>query len=65
MVVSELKAVLSEKEMTAEHLSALTGVSQKTISSLCVGGIKSVSLDALEKICTALDCQPCNILKII
>lgn len=54
-VVIKLKRVLGHHKMTQLQLVELTGIRQPTISAMCNGHVKSVSIENMEKICNALD----------
>ena len=61
MVKSRLKVMLALREMTQKELAERTGIRPPTISALCVGTAKHIPLEALDKICEVLDCQPGDI----
>lgn len=61
MVKSRLKVMLAMREMTQKELAERTGIRPPTISALCVGTAKHIPLEALDKICEVLDCQPGDI----
>lgn len=45
-------------EMTKDDLARMTGISPEIIDSLYHGSAKSISLQHLNLICEALDCEP-------
>lgn len=51
--------------MTQKELAEKTGIRLPTISALCTGTAKHIPVDVLEKICWALECQPCDIMEYI
>ena len=61
MIKSLLKVQLAKREMTQKQLAEATGVRLPTISQIALGTIKHMPIDALDKICTVLDCQPGDI----
>ena len=61
MIKSRLKVQLAKCEMTQKQLAEATGVRLPTISQIALGTIKHIPVDVLDKICTALDCQPGDI----
>lgn len=56
-----IKEVREEKRMTQEELSAKSGISRTTISSLENGTVRSTSTKTLLKIATALETTVDNI----
>ena len=58
MIKFRLKVLLAMNDMTQTQLSEKTGIRQPTISALCTGAAKHIPFDVLDKICTALNCQP-------
>ena len=58
MVKFRLKVILAEHDMTQTQLSEITGIRQPTISAICTGTAKHLPVDVIERICTALNCQP-------
>ncbi len=64
MIRIKLKQLLEEKDKTMYWLSKQTGIRPNTISQWVNNEelsedkkVKSISLEALDKICTALDCR--------
>jgi putative transcriptional regulator len=57
--------MLAIKEMTQKELAEKTGIRPPTISAICTGSIKHLPVDALEKICEVLECQPADIMEYI
>ena len=53
--ISEL---LGRHKMTQKDLSEKTGIRPGTISALYHETIKRLEIEHLEKLCTALNCQP-------
>lgn len=58
MMKFTVKVMLAKREMTQKQLSELTGVRPTTISKICLGTIKELPVNVLDKLCTVLDCQP-------
>lgn len=58
MIKFKVKVMLALREMTQKELAERTGIRPPTISAICLGTIKHLPVDALEKICEVLDCQP-------
>ena len=65
MIKFKVKVMLAIKEMTQKELAEKTGIRPPTISAICTGSIKHLPVDALEKICEALECQPADIMEYI
>ena len=65
MIKFTLKVILAKRETTQKELAALTGIRPATISAMSLGTISRVPVDALDKICTVLDCQPADIMEYI
>lgn len=61
MIKSLLKVQLAKCDMTQKQLAEVTGIRPPTISQIALGTIKHMPIDALDKICMALDCQPGDI----
>lgn len=57
----KLMDLLNRKSMSKEDLRLLIGISSSTMSKISAN--KIVSLEVLEKICKALDCQPADIME--
>ena len=63
MIKFKVKVVLAMRDMTQKELAEKTGIRPPTISAICLGTIKHLPVDALEKICEALDCQPGDLME--
>ena len=57
-----LDQVLADRGMSLTELSERVGVTIANLSILKTGKAKAVRFTTLEKICSALDCQPGDIL---
>lgn len=58
---NKLWKLLIDKNMKKKDLQHLSGVSSATISKL--GRNENVNTEILQKICTALDCDICDIIE--
>ena len=58
---NKLWKLLIDKNMKKKDLQRLSGVSSATISKL--GRNENVNTEILQKICTALDCDICDIME--
>jgi len=62
MITIRLAELLEEQERTLYWLSKETGVRYATIWKISRGEVGRLGMDALERICEALDCQPGDLL---
>ncbi|MBR1585695.1 MAG: helix-turn-helix transcriptional regulator [Clostridia bacterium] len=58
MIKFRLKVLLAMNDMNQKDLSEKTGIRPPTISAICTNTIKELPVGVLDKICTALNCQP-------
>ena len=65
MIKFNVKVMLAKREMTQKELAERTGIRPPTISAICTSTIKHLPVDALEKICEVLDCQPADLMEYI
>lgn len=65
MIKFTVKVMLAKREMTQKELAERTGIRPPTISAICTGSVKHLPVDALDKICAVLDCQPADIMEYI
>ena len=63
MIKFKVKVMLAMRGMTQKELAERTGIRPPTVSAICIGSVKQLPVDALEKICDVLDCQPGDILE--
>lgn len=63
MIKFKVKVMLALREMTQKELAERTGIRPPTISAICLGTIKHLPVDALDKICEVLDCQPADLME--
>ena len=63
MIKFTVKVMLAKREMTQKQLAEKTGIRPPTISAICTGSVKHLPIDALDKICAVLDCQPADIME--
>ena len=62
---SKIKELRERNQMTQKQLAQKTGVRPPTISAICTGSIKHLPVDALDKICAVLDCQPADLVEYV
>lgn len=65
MIKFRVKVWLAMREMTQKELAERTGIRPPTVSAICLGTIKHLPVDALEKICDVLDCQPGDLMEYV
>jgi putative transcriptional regulator len=61
-IVVNLDVMLARRKMRSRELAALVGISEVNLSMLKTGRVKGVRFETLSRICSALDCQPGDIL---
>jgi len=65
MIKFKIKVVLAMRDMTQKELAEQTGIRPPTISAICTGAVKHLPVEALNKICCVLDCQPSDLMEYI
>ena len=65
MIKFKVKVMLAMRGMTQKELAERTGIRPPTISAICTGAVKHFPVDALDKICAVLDCQPADLMEYI
>ena len=65
MMKFKVKVMLAMRDMTQKELAEKTGIRPPTVSAICTGTVKHLPVDALEKICAGLDCQPGDLIEYI
>lgn len=65
MIKFTVKVMLAKREMTQKELAERTGIRPPTISAICTGSIKQLPIEALNKICKVLKCQPVDLMEYI
>ena len=65
MIKFKVKVKLAEREMTQKELADRTGIRPPTISAICTGSVKHLPVEALDKICDVLDCQPADLMEYV
>lgn len=63
MVEFTLKELLERIDKTPYWLAKQSGISYPTIDSIVKNTSKGIQIDTLDKICTALECEPGDIIK--
>lgn len=65
MIKFKVKVMLAMREMTQKELAERTGIRPPTVSAICTGAVKHLPVEALDKICEALDCQPADLMEYV
>ena len=65
MIKFKVKVMLAMREMTQKELAEKTGIRPPTVSAICTGTVKHLPIDALDKICAVLNCQPSELMEYI
>lgn len=63
MIKFKVKVMLAMREMTQKELAEKTGIRPPTVSAICTGTVKHLPIDALDKICAVLNCQPSDLME--
>ena len=63
MIKCRLRVLLAEREINQKELAAMTGIQPMTINKLYNNNIVRVPLDAVDKICEALQCDISDLFK--
>jgi len=64
-IIVNLDVMLAKRKLMLKELSEQVGVSAVNLSILKQGKAKAIRFSTLESICTALDCQPGDILEFV
>jgi putative transcriptional regulator len=62
-IIVNLDVMMARRKMSLNELSDKVGLTLANLSILKTGKAKAVRFSTLEAICTALDCQPGDILE--
>ena len=65
MIKFKVKVMLALRNMTQKELAERTGIRPPTVSAICVGSVKHLPIDALNKICEVLECQPADLMEFV
>ena len=63
MIVFNIDVMLARRKMSLTELSERVGITMANLSILKTGKAKAVRVEALNKLCHALDCQPGDLLE--
>ena len=65
MIKFKVKVMLAMRDMTQKELAERTGIRPPTVSAICTGAVKHLPIEALDKICAVLDCQPADLMEYV
>jgi putative transcriptional regulator len=61
-IIVNIDVMLAKRKMSVTELAEKVGITMANISVLKNGKAKAIRFSTLEAVCTALDCQPGDIL---
>jgi putative transcriptional regulator len=64
-IIINLDVMMAKRKMSLTELAEKVGITMANLSILKTGKAKAIRFSTLEAICTALDCQPGDILEFI
>lgn len=62
-IIINIDVMLAKRKMSVTELSQRVGITLANISILKNGKAKAIKISTLAKLCSALDCQPGDILE--
>jgi len=62
-IIIRLDRILVERKMKLNELAEEIGISNVNLSNLKTGKVRAIRFSTLDAICTALNCQPGDILE--
>ena len=65
MIKFKVKVMLAMRDMTQKELAERTGIRPPTVSAICTGAVKHLPVEALDKICDVLECQPADLMEFV
>ena len=63
MIIINIDVMLARRKMSVTQLSEKVGITIANLSILKNGKAKAIRIETLDNICSALDCQPGDILE--
>lgn len=64
MIKTNLRKLLSDRNMTQAELAARTGIRPSTICDICSNSCTFLKLEHIDKICSVLDCKVQDIISL-
>jgi putative transcriptional regulator len=62
-IIVRLDVMLARRKMRSKELAAIIGISEQNLSLLKSGKIQGIRFRTLAAICSALECQPGDLLE--
>ena len=62
-IIVNVDVMMAKRKMSSQELAEKIGITPANLSILKTGKAKAIRFSTLEAICTALDCQPGDILE--
>jgi putative transcriptional regulator len=62
-IIVRLDVMLARRKMRSKDLAAIIGISEQNLSQLKSGKIQGIRFRTLAAICSALECQPGDLLE--
>ncbi|TFE03842.1 helix-turn-helix domain-containing protein [Jeotgalibacillus salarius] len=63
MIIINIDVMLAKRKMSVTELSEKVGITMANLSILKTGKAKAIRFSTLERICSALHCQPGDIIE--
>jgi len=63
MIIINVDVMLAKRKMNVTELSEKVGLTMANVSLIKNARVKAIKLSTLNRICSALDCQPGDILE--
>jgi len=62
-IVVRLDVMMAKRKIKGRDLAAQIGITEQNLSLLKSGKVKGIRFETLAKLCSALDCQPADLLE--
>jgi putative transcriptional regulator len=62
-IIVNLDVMMAKRKMSLNELSKTVNISLANLSKLKTGKVKAIRFSTLNAVCTALDCQPGDLLE--
>lgn len=64
-IIVRLDVMMAMRKVKGKDLAEQIGITEQNLSLLKSGKVKGIRFETLAKICTALDCQPGDLLEAV
>ncbi len=64
-IIVNLDVMLAKRKLKSKKLAEIIGITEQNLSVLKSGRAKAIRFTTLDAICSALDCQPGDILEFV